>query len=510
METIELPFVNCASLALLFLFLCFIIEAWRKSRSRRSYTNLPPTPPTLAIVTHVYQYVFGGLPHRMFAKLAERYGAILHLQLGEVSTVVISSREGARDVLQANDLACADRPKSIGAEIMWYNYTDIALSPYGEYWRQMRRVCILELLSNRSVRSFGFIRRDEVSRLVESFRASSGDSANLTEKLAALSASVFCRAAFGEVQRDYDELIRLTKIAHSNALGFQLADLFPSSKLLKILCWNKYKLLRLRRKLDAILEGIINEHKSKPQGEVGNEDIVDVLLRVQRNGKLELPITDDNIKAIIFVMFTGGTETSSTTVVWAMAELMRNRRAMIKAQAEVRRAFKGKKAIGDNDIHELKYLKSVVKETLRLHPPLPLLPRACREECTVNGYSIPLKSNIIVNLWALGRNPEYWVEPEAFRPERFIDSSIDFLGNNFEYIPFGSGRRICPGMNFGLANVELLLAQLLYHFDWEVPDGMIPDAIDMDEARGLAAPRKNDLFLVPITYNAAKQDVASA
>ncbi|KAL0312076.1 UNVERIFIED_CONTAM: cytochrome [Sesamum radiatum] len=176
---------------------------------------------------------------------------------------------------------------------------------------------------------------------------------------------------------------------------------------------------------------------------------------------------------------------------------------MAKVQAEVREAFKGKKRVEESDVQALKYLKLVIKETFRLHPPIPLLPRACRDECKVHGYTIPLKSKVMVNIWAMGRDPEYWHQPETFQPERFENSSIEFLGNNFEYIPFGAGRRICPGMNFGLANVELPLAQLLYHFDWKMPKGMSPDDIDMTEAEGIAVSRRNGLFLVPTIYSAS-------
>ncbi|KAL2548249.1 Cytochrome [Forsythia ovata] len=141
-------------------------------------------------------------------------------------------------------------------------------------------------------------------------------------------------------------------------------------------------------------------------------------------------------------MFSGGTETSSTSLDWAMTELKRNPRVVAKAQAEVRQVFKGKDTIDESGVHKLKYLKLIIKENFRIHPAVPLLPRACREECEVDGYTIPLKAKVTVNIWALGRDPEHWDEPECFKPERFENGSIDFLGNNFEFIPFGSGRRL--------------------------------------------------------------------
>ncbi|TKY69140.1 steroid 17alpha-monooxygenase or 17alpha-hydroxyprogesterone aldolase [Spatholobus suberectus] len=182
-----------------------------------------------------------------------------------------------------------------------------------------------------------------------------------------------------------------------------------------------------------------------------------------------------------------------------MAEVVRDPRVMKKAQAEVREVFNTKGRVDETCINEMKYLKSVVKETLRLHPPAPLLlPRECGQACDIHGYHIPVKSKVIVNAWAIGRDPNYWTEPERFYPERFIDSSIDYKGSNFEYIPFGGGRRICPGSTFGLIYVELTLALLLYHFDWKLPNGMKSEDLDMTEQFGLLVRRKHDLCLTPL------------
>lgn len=202
-------------------------------------------------------------------------------------------------------------------------------------------------------------------------------------------------------------------------------------------------------------------------------------------------------------MFAAGTESSSTTVDWAMAELMKNPHVMAKAQDEVRQAFNGRKTINQSEIRTLKYLKLVINETLRLHPPVSIIPRACREEFEIDGYLIPLNANVIVNIWSIGRDPNYWHNPESFEPERFEANPIDFLGAHFEYIPFGSGKRICPGMTFGVANVEFLLAQLLYYFDWKLPQGISPDDLDMTEVDGLAVSRKSSLYLIPTPYDPA-------
>uniref|UniRef100_M1ARA7 Cytochrome P450 hydroxylase n=2 Tax=Solanum tuberosum TaxID=4113 RepID=M1ARA7_SOLTU len=184
-----------------------------------------------------------------------------------------------------------------------------------------------------------------------------------------------------------------------------------------------------------------------------------------------------------------------------MTEMMRNPSVLAKAQVEVREAFKGKETFNEDIIEDLKYLKQVVKESLRLHPPAPLLvPRECREETNINGYTIPLKTRVLVNVSAIMRDPQYWEDAESFIPERFEQSSVDFMGNNFEYLPFGAGRRMCPAITFGLINVYLPLAKLLYHFDWKLPDGLKPENLDMTECDGINASRKSELYLIATPY----------
>lgn len=179
-----------------------------------------------------------------------------------------------------------------------------------------------------------------------------------------------------------------------------------------------------------------------------------------------------------------------------MAELARNPRVMRKVQSEIRNKFVNRELISFKDTNHLEYLKMVIKETWRLHPPAPLLiPREGMSEFEINGYTIQPKTRLHVNVWAIGRDPDTWKDPEEFLPERFMDTNIDAKGHNFELLPFGSGRRICPGMYMGTSMAEFGLANLLYHFDWKLPEGML---VDMEEAPGLSVNKKNELLLVPI------------
>ena len=202
-------------------------------------------------------------------------------------------------------------------------------------------------------------------------------------------------------------------------------------------------------------------------------------------------------------MFLGGSDTTSTTLEWAIAELIKNPVTMKRAQEEVRRVVGNKSKLEENDVNQMDYLKCVIKETLRLHPAAPLLaPRETTSRAKLRGYDIPEKTMVYVNVWAIHRDPELWENPEEFLPERFENSKVNFNGQDFQFIPFGSGRRKCPGMTFGLASAEYMLANLLYWFDWKLPRTGAPGhALDMCEMFGLTVNKKVPLYLEPIPYS---------
>ncbi|OAY28415.2 hypothetical protein MANES_15G062300v8 [Manihot esculenta] len=360
-----------------------------------------------------------------------------------------------------------------------------------------------EKFAQWNFQSFRSIREEEVSNLIKAISLTGNSPINLSEKLFLLTLSIISRAAVGKKCRDQEEFIATIQQSLSLSSGFAIAEMYPSIKGLERMSGLRPKLEKLHRQIDRIIENIVQEHKSEATasqvngGEV-EEDLIHVLLKLQEQGNLEVPLPDAGLKAIILDVFSAGSETSSATMEWAMSELLKNPKLMEEAQAEVRRVFNQKGTVDETGIHELKFLKSVIKETLRLHPPGSLIPRECRMSCEINGYNIPAKTKVLINAWAIGRDPKYWVQAERFCPERFLNSSIDYKGMDFEYLPFGSGRRMCPGISMALANVELPLAQLLYHFDWKLPSGLKPEDLDMTEVSGLAIRKKENLYLIPI------------
>ncbi|XP_051133855.1 salviol synthase-like [Andrographis paniculata] len=480
-----------------FLFLAFFLKLISRFVFG-SKLKLPPGPRKFPLIGNLYQLAdTSKLPHHLLSDLAKKYGPVMHLQLGEVSTVVISSPEAAKEIYKTQELNFVNKHSFIALDIMFYHQNDMAFSKYGEYWRQLRKFCTVELLSAKRVQSFRALREAEFSNMYEWIASNEGSPINLTDKISSTTCEIVMQASLGYKA---EELAEFNSIVHKTAelaLGFSLAELYPSIGLFQRFSMVRRKAEKLHKISDKILEGIIDEHRSSNNNHKQHEDFADVLLKFNDAGH-QVQLTTTNIKAVLQDVFTGGIETSSMTTTWAMVEMLRHPAVLKKAQDEVREVLKDKGFVDESCINDMKYLKLVVKETLRMHPALTILnPRESSEPCEIFGYKIPAKSRIMVNAWAIGRDPEYWKEPNSFIPERFLDNPVEYKVNNFEYLPFGAGRRVCPGISFGLANVEGPLAMFLYHFDWELPNGMKPEDMDITETTGLTARRKEPLYVIP-------------
>ncbi|CDP17724.1 unnamed protein product [Coffea canephora] len=488
------------------LFYFMVAKILKSSSGKNSRLRLPPVPNPLPIIGNMHQ-LFGSPFHHLLRDLAKKYGPLMHLKLGETPTIIVTSPEMAKEIYRTNDVIFASRPSHrVTFKIFSYNHNDIIFSPYGNYWRQLRKICTMEVLSPKRVQTFKAIREDEVFDLIKSISLQKGSSINLSRRIFSLTYSITSLAAFGKRNKDIERFLHFVDELNGLASLFCLADMYPSVKFLQLTSTVRSSYEKIHKQVDEILENILDEHKgkvqeSKQECEEGKEDLVDVLLNIQKRGDFEPQLTDTNIKAVILDVFSAGSETTSTAMEWAISEMVKNPEIINRAQCEVRSLYNGKGNVDESRLHELKYLHAIIKETLRLHPNAPLLlPRECTEECRINGYDIPAKAQVIVNAWALGRDPLYWSEAEKFNPSRFLDSKLDYKSNNFEYIPFGAGRRICPGISFSQAVVQLALAQLLFHFDWKLPGDLKPEELDMADNLGVTIRRKNDLHLIPIPY----------
>ncbi|XVF77131.1 hypothetical protein PTKIN_Ptkin14bG0016100 [Pterospermum kingtungense] len=303
----ELQFPS-VTLFLTFLFLFMVVRRLKKTTANNSTVKLLPGPWKLPFVGNMHQLI-SSLPHHSITDLAKKYGPLMLLQLGEVPTVVVSSAKVAEEVMNTNDIIFAQRPYVPSMDIMSYDYKDIIFTPYGNYWRQMRKICRIELLSPTCVQSFQSIREKEVSDIIKYIAFNEGASINLSEKIFSLSYGTTARAAFGMKDKGQEEFIKVMSKAFQLAGGFRLADMYPSSELLRWISGMRAEVEKLHQASDRILENIVNEHKEsrkrmKEEGdELVEENLVDALLKLQEQGDLEFPLENDNIKAIIMDMF---------------------------------------------------------------------------------------------------------------------------------------------------------------------------------------------------------------
>ena len=383
----------------------------------------------------------------------------------------------------------------------------MAFTPYGEYWRNARKVCVSHLLSPKMVQSFQGIRVEEVAILIDYVSSQGSSVINMSEALMAFSNNYLCRVVSRSLSDDEGrkKMIRRLIQEVSDHIGtFRMGDYIPYLGCVDVFLGLDAKARRTAKEWDKALEEAIEENGNKSNQSQGDgvEDFVDVLLNLQKDPNMDFKLTRNGVKALLMNILAAGTDAPYIALEWAMTELVRNPDVLTKLQDEVRETVKGKFIITEEDLSHMSYLKCVLKEVLRLHPPAPLLvPREVMEDCKIQGYMVRCKTKVIVNAWAIGRDPKMWEAPEEFHPERFINSPSDFKGKDFQFIPFGMGRRMCPGMTFSIAIIELALANLVNQFDWKLPHGMTVETIDMIETPGLTTRKKQDLNLVVKSYS---------
>jgi len=276
-----------------------IVKRWSFNNST---TKLPPGPWKLPLIGNIHQISGSSPPHHRFKILADKYGPLMHLKLGEVPYIIVSSPEIAKEIMKTHDITFCDRPNLLLSTISSYNATNIVFATYGEHWRQVRKICVIELLSAKRVQSFRSIREDEVSNFVKSITESEGSVVNLTQKIFSMTNGITARAAFGKRSRHQDVFISAMEKVLVLLGGFEIADLYPSIKMLQWMSREKTKMEKLHREIDMIMQDIIDDHRSIHKEASNDEDLVDVILKIQQeNYHSEHPLTDDNMKSIIQV-----------------------------------------------------------------------------------------------------------------------------------------------------------------------------------------------------------------
>ncbi|KAM3258365.1 hypothetical protein ACQJBY_050246 [Aegilops geniculata] len=480
------------------------------TRSRKPPAHrLPPSPRGLPIVGNLHQ--LGALPHRALHALAAAHGPVMLLRLGHVPTLVVSSADAAREVLQLQDHAFANRPSLAIPRRLLYRCTDIAFAPHGAYWRGVRKIAVLHLLSPARVRAYRGVCEEEVAELVRKVERQAhegGGVVRLSELLRGFAKDVNGRIVLGVRASGgagwRAKVDALLEEANALLAEFHVGDYFPWLTWVAAVDGTDAKVSRAFERIDRILEEIVVAASAGTRGR-HVEAFVHVLLSLESDSSgAGWRLTRDNVKALLEDLFGAGTDSTIIVLEWVMAELLRNKEAMQKLQQEIRRhCTKSHSRVGrvitEQDLQAMEYLRAVIKETMRLHPPGPLLvPRESMQHAKVHFYDVPRGTRIIVNAWAVGRDPTVWDNAGEFRPERFIDSEVDFRGRHPQLIPFGAGRRMCPGIGFTTSVVELALANLLGQFNWTVPmlENREPGVVDMEEASGITSRKRVPLCAV--------------
>ncbi|KAI7736625.1 hypothetical protein M8C21_025710 [Ambrosia artemisiifolia] len=474
---------------------------------RKSQKPLPPGPPGWPVIGNLL--MMGQLTHRGLAHLSAQYGGIIYLKMGFRHTIAICSPEMAKQVLQIQDNIFSDRPTTIAITYLTYNRVDMAFGDYGPFWRQMRKLSVMKLFSRKRAESWNPV-REEVDSMVKTTAANSGSRVNIGNQVFGLTHDIIYRAAFGSVSLEgKQEFIGILQEYTKLFSAFNLADFIPWLGFVDPSGLNT-RLPAARSSLDRFIDKIIDEHltREKKTGDDNmDSDMVDEMLaffsddqEVEHDEDLHgsIKLTRNNIKAIIMDIMFGGTETVASAIEWAMAELMHTPDAMKRVQQELEDIVGLDRRVEESDFEKLTYFKCVIKETLRLHPPIPVALHQSSAATRIGDYHIPKGTRVMINFYAINRDKGAWKDPNVFDPSRFLQKgSPDFKGSNYEFLPFGSGRRSCPGMQLGLYTMEMAVAHLLHCFTWELPDEMKPSEIDMSDVFGLTAPKASRLVAVP-------------
>ncbi|XP_002967403.2 cytochrome P450 CYP736A12 [Selaginella moellendorffii] len=449
----------------LVLTLVFFVTQWMWSKRA---IKLPPGPRALPLIGHFH--LLGRIPQISLYHLSKKFGPLMYLRLGSVPLIVISSPAMAREFLKTHDAAFARRPPRVAVDILLYKSKSLSYSE-GEYHKNIRRMCSMELFTARRVTYFTKIIRDELWDLTaELAKASKADQpVALRGKLRSLGFNVMTRILmnktyFGSKASTDDpharEFVGVIDEVMNATGAFSIADYFPSVGWLD---WSIARCRRAHQRMDAFLDKVLNEQRP---GEI--PDFVEMT-----KARVDGPEQTQYLKALLMDLLLGGSETSSTVVEWAMAELLHNPEWMEKLQEEIESVVGRDRMVEESDLAKLELVNAVIKETFRLHPPLSLMiPHTSPEPRLVAGFEIPAKATVLINTYAIGRDSQAWPnDPDKFKPGRFVGSNINVYGHDFELLPFGSGKRGCPGLPLGLRNVQLVLSNLIHGFDWRFRDG---------------------------------------
>ncbi|KAH7677334.1 flavonoid 3'5'-hydroxylase protein [Dioscorea alata] len=466
-------------------------------RHHRSTLPHPPGPRGYPILGALP--LIGPAAHVSLANLAKRYGPIMYLKLGTRSVVVASTSSAARSFLTTFDRQFANRPTAtMKAKEALYNGDDMVFSNYTPRWKLLRRLSTIHMLGNKAFTKWADVRRSEVTHMLHAMHEFSklGKPVLVPEMLICATTNIIGRVmlsqrVFESVDEELGKFKDVLKEVMTGAAMFNIGDFVPGIGWMD-LQGIKAKLVKGHRKLDDMMKRMLALHKATAKERVGCPDFIDLVLASELRDDDGEKLSDVNIRALLTNMFLAGTDTSTIIVEWALAELIKNPTILKRLQSEMDAIIGQERILQEDDISNLPYLQAICKEALRLHASTPLsIPHYSFESCEVEGYHIPADTRLLINIWAIGRDPDIWENPLEFIPERFLPGgkavNKEPHGTDFEMIPFGAGRRICVGKQAGMVFVQYLLGVLVHGFNWQMPKG---EEIDLKETPGLVIPKE--------------------
>ncbi|XP_015881978.2 geraniol 8-hydroxylase [Ziziphus jujuba] len=471
-----------------------------KTRSRK----LPPGPKPLPIIGNLHQ--LGNKPHKSLAELAEIHGPLMTMKLGQVTTIVVSSAAMAKEILQTHDQNFSNRAIPDAIRAQQHDVNALPWIPVSKLWRTLRKICNIQLFSTKILDNNQNLRQRKVQELVADVHKSSltGEAVDMGSAAFTTTVNLMSNTVFSidltDPSSDMAAEFRESVMKIMEGAGKpNLGDYFPLLRKIDPHGIRRSMTIHFGKILD-VLDRMMNERLQfrKLPGSSRKNDVLDTLLDIIEENSEE--INKFQIQHLLLVLFVAGTDTTASTFQWAMAELLRKPEILSKARAELEKIIGIGNPIEESDIARLPYLQAIVKETFRLHPALPLLlPRKAEADVEIGGIVIPKGAQLFINAWAIGRDPSTWDDPNSFNPERFLGSEMDVKGTSFGLIPFGGGRRICPGLPLATRMLYLMLASLIHSFDWKLEDGIKPEDVNMEDKFGISLEMAQPLRAVPVT-----------